>query len=92
MPEHVHEGSWEIVAAIEASGTFSLDGKEERLRPQQIVLVPPGTKHAWKPDPGTKLVAIQMYSPPGPEQRFYALAAADKDGGVPPAAPDAGKR
>jgi mannose-6-phosphate isomerase-like protein (cupin superfamily) len=92
VPEHTHDASWEIVAAVEASGTISLDGKEQRLGPRQIVVVPPGTKHAWKPDPGTKLVAIQMYSPPGPEQRFIALAAADKDGGVPPAAPDAGKR
>lgn len=83
VAEHTHPTSWEILAAIEASGTFSLDGKESRLGPRQVVVVPPGVKHAWKPDPGTKLVAIQMYAPPGPEERFVTLAAAEKDAGKP---------
>lgn len=83
VAEHVHQGSWEVLASVEAAGTFTLDGKEQRLGPRQIVFVPPNTKHAWKPDPGSKLVAIQMYSPPGPEQRFVALAAAEKDAGKP---------
>ncbi|MBX3191431.1 MAG: cupin domain-containing protein [Labilithrix sp.] len=78
VPEHTHAGTWEILAAVEASGTFVLDGVEARLGPRQIVFVPPGAKHAWKADPGTKLVALQMYSPPGPEQRFVALDAAEK--------------
>lgn len=82
VAEHSHEASWEILAAVEASGTFVLDGTEGHLGPRQIMLVPPGSKHAWKPDPGSKLVAIQMYSPPGPEQRFVGLAAADKDAGA----------
>lgn len=87
VAEHVHAGSWEVLAAIDAAGTFTLDGKDQRLGPRQVVFVPPNTKHAWKPDPGSKLVAIQMYSPPGPEQRFVALAAAEKD-----ALKDAGSR
>lgn len=90
VPEHTHAGTWEILAAVEAAGTFTLDGKEHRLAAKQIVFVPPDTKHAWKPDPNAKLVGIQMYSPPGPEQRFLALAtqaAPTGDGG----APDAGK-
>jgi hypothetical protein len=82
VPEHVHSGSWEILAAVEASGTFVLDGTEGRLAARQIVIIPPGSKHAWKPEPGSKLVAIQMYSPPGPEQRFLGLAAAEKDAGA----------
>jgi hypothetical protein len=32
-------------------------------------------KHSWTPDPKSELVAIQLYAPPGPEQRFRALAA-----------------
>ncbi len=85
VAEHEHPTSWEILAAVEASGTMVLDGTEVRVGPRQVVLVPPGAKHAWKPDPGSRLVAVQMYSPPGPELRFGALAAADKgavkDGG-----------
>ena len=79
--EHAHADSWEIVCAIEAAGTFTQDGKEQRLSPGQVVAIPPGAKHAWKPDPGKSLVAIQIYAPPGPEQRFRVLAAP----------PDAGK-
>lgn len=83
VAEHVHAGSWEVLAAIDAAGTFTLDGKDQRLGPRQVVFVPPNTKHAWKPDLGSKLVSIQIYSPPGPQQRFVALAAADKDAGKP---------
>lgn len=84
VAEHVHEKSWEILAAIDAAGTFTFGAQETRLGPGQIVGIPPNTKHSWKPDPGSKLVAIQMYSPPGPEQRIIALAASEKA--------DAGKR
>jgi quercetin dioxygenase-like cupin family protein len=90
--EHTHPTSWEVLAGVEAAGTFTLDGKDQRLGPRQVVFVPPGARHAWKPDPGSKLVAIQMYSPPGPEQRFAALAAAERDAGAAPSASDAGKR
>jgi mannose-6-phosphate isomerase-like protein (cupin superfamily) len=83
VAEHVHKGTWEILAAIHASGTFVLDGKEARLGPRQVVVVPPDAKHAWRPDPGSNLVAVQLYWPPGPEQRFVALGAADTDAGAP---------
>lgn len=85
VAEHDHPTSNEILVAIEASGTFMLDGKESRLGPKQIVFVPKGTKHSWKPDAGSKLVAVQLYDPPGPEQRFIALAAAAQDAGAPDA-------
>ncbi len=74
VAEHTHPQSYEVVAALEAAGTFTLDGKEARLGPKQVVVVPPGAKHAWRPDPSSKLVAVQLYAPPGPEQRFIALA------------------
>jgi mannose-6-phosphate isomerase-like protein (cupin superfamily) len=86
VPEHTHPTSWEILCAVEAAGTFTLDGKPSRLAARGIVTVPPNTKHAWQPDEGSRLVAIQLYSPPGPEQRFRALAAAARDAGAPDAA------
>lgn len=89
VPEHSHPGSWELLAFADAAGTLTVDGKEQRIAPKQVVAIPPGAKHAWKPDQGAKLVAIQVYSPAGPEERFAALAAAEKDAGAPP---DAGKR
>ena len=73
VPEHVHETSWEIVGTIEGQGTFTLDGTPKRLGPRAVVAVPPGTKHAWTPDPQSKLIAVQFYWPAGPEQRFREL-------------------
>jgi mannose-6-phosphate isomerase-like protein (cupin superfamily) len=73
--EHSHDKSWEILCAIEAAGTFTLAGHPKRLGPRTCVFVPPATKHSWQPDPGSTLVAIQLYLPPGPEQRFKKLAA-----------------
>ena len=78
VAEHTHETSWEILCAIHASGRFALGGAQAdaaRLGDRQVIVVPPNTKHAWKPDPGTELEAVQIYVPPGPEQRFKKLAA-----------------
>jgi mannose-6-phosphate isomerase-like protein (cupin superfamily) len=74
---HKHDDSWEVLAAVDAAGTFVLDGKAQRLGPRQIVFVPKNTMHEWRPDPGSNIVAIQIYDPPGPEQRFKKLAAGE---------------
>lgn len=82
VPEHRHPTSVEILAAVEASGTFTMNGAEKRIGPRTIVTVPKDTPHSWRPDTGSKLVAIQLYVPPGPEQRFLQLDADDKDAGA----------
>jgi mannose-6-phosphate isomerase-like protein (cupin superfamily) len=74
VAEHDHAGSWEILLAKEGRGTFTIAGREQRLEAGQVVYVPPGVKHSWKPDAGTRLIAAQVYVPPGPEQRFRKLA------------------
>jgi mannose-6-phosphate isomerase-like protein (cupin superfamily) len=76
VAEHVHAEQWEILAAVEAAGTFTLNGVPRRLGAGVVVAVPPGTRHSWQPDPGSTLVAVQLYDPPGPEQRFVGLAKA----------------
>ncbi len=78
VAEHAHDGSWEVLCAYEAAGTFTLAGSAARLSPKTCVTVPPNTKHAWAPDTNTALRAFQIYEPPGPEQRFKALAAKEK--------------
>ena len=78
---HVHEGSWEVLAMLRADGSFAsapdkdareLTGKKEK--DGDVAIVPPGTKHAWLPGGTKPLVGIQLYVPPGPEQRFKQLA------------------
>jgi mannose-6-phosphate isomerase-like protein (cupin superfamily) len=75
VPEHAHAGTWELLCAVDAAGTFTLAGAPSRLGARMCVTVPPDTKHSWQPDPGSTLTALQMYWPPGPEQRFKKLAA-----------------
>jgi mannose-6-phosphate isomerase-like protein (cupin superfamily) len=74
VAEHDHGPSWEVLCAIEGSGTFTIDGVPRRIVGPAIVAVPPGRRHSWQPDAGVKLVAVQVYAPPGPEQRFKALS------------------
>ncbi len=75
VPEHAHAGTWELLCAVEAAGTFTLSGAPQHLGPRTCVTVPPDTKHSWQPDAGSTLSAVQMYWPPGPEQPFKKLAA-----------------
>ena len=84
VPEHAHAGTWELLCAVEAAGTFTLSGTPQHLGPRTCVTVPPDTKHSWQPDAGSTLSAVQMYWPPGPEQRFKKLAADELAGGPPP--------
>jgi mannose-6-phosphate isomerase-like protein (cupin superfamily) len=81
VPEHAHDTSWEILCALKAAGTFTLAARPQRLGDRTCIAVPPGVKHSWQPDPGgPSLVAVQLYAPPGPEQRFKKLAAEGANG------------
>lgn len=80
VAEHAHAGSWEVLVAVEGEGSFVLDGAPHDVHDESVVVIPAGKKHAWKPVPGKKLVAFQLYLPPGPEQRFRTLA---EDAGAP---------
>jgi mannose-6-phosphate isomerase-like protein (cupin superfamily) len=74
VAEHAHAESWEVLAASEGAGEFTLGGAPRRLKARDVVYVPPATPHSWKPDNGKVLFAIQFYSPSGPERRFRQLA------------------
>lgn len=86
VAEHAHEGSWELLAAISAAGRLHIPAQQVSgveasvLEHDRIVTagtiayVPASVRHAWSPDGTHPLIAVQSYSPPGPEQRFRALA------------------
>ncbi len=85
VAEHAHPGAWETLVALSAAGHLHLPAQRvgERDLPARdrtvtdgtVVYVPADVRHAWVPDGTHPLVAIQVYAPPGPEQRFRALAA-----------------
>jgi mannose-6-phosphate isomerase-like protein (cupin superfamily) len=76
---HVHEKEWEHMAILQGEGDFTRgEGEGERiLHASEGVLftVPPATRHQWKPAGSRPFLGIQVYTPPGPEQRFKKLAA-----------------
>jgi mannose-6-phosphate isomerase-like protein (cupin superfamily) len=105
VAEHAHPTSWEVLLALQSAGTLRVPAQpapgadggaglptaEHAMATGSVAYVPIGLRHAWQPAGTVPLVAIQAYAPPGPEQRFRALAGmAPVDGGV--AAGDAAAR
>ncbi|WP_394838198.1 hypothetical protein LVJ94_14930 [Pendulispora rubella] len=81
IAEHAHDASWEIVCTVQARGFFTLDGQTKPVGPRQVLMIPPGAKHAFTPEAGSTLSAIQFYWPRGPEQRFRELDKKDRHSG-----------
>ncbi len=76
---HAHPGAWECLAILEGDGDLSCApaGKLEKIHLEkgQLACIPEGATHAWTPSGKSPLVALQVYTPAGAEQRWKALAA-----------------
>ncbi len=87
IAEHDHP-TWEHIAILEGAGTMKLAGNDQRVSAGSIFHIPKGVKHSFTPNGTSRLFAVQIYTPSGPEQRFMKLAAeAAKTGGAGEAAP-----
>jgi mannose-6-phosphate isomerase-like protein (cupin superfamily) len=73
IAEHVHEGSWEHLVVLEGQGTMTLAGERVPVKAGEALFMPQGAPHAFEAS-GGRLLALQIYAPGGPEQRFKALA------------------
>ncbi|HEY8087041.1 MAG TPA: cupin domain-containing protein [Polyangiaceae bacterium] len=75
---HAHDHEWEILAVLAGDGALvrTIDGREETtpIAPGTFASIAPGVTHAYRPAGTSALVAVQLYLPPGPEQRFKKLA------------------
>lgn len=78
VAEHDHAREWEILAVLEGDGALvqrpAAGERRAEVKPGTIVSIPAGVRHAWQPSGKAPLFAIQVYAPPGPEQRFKKLA------------------
>lgn len=83
VARHLHDASWEILAPLTADGIFKrgsspgpeiTDLTEIPMTDGQIAAMPKNTLHQWIPAGTKPLFAVQIYVPPGPEQRFKKLA------------------
>jgi mannose-6-phosphate isomerase-like protein (cupin superfamily) len=81
VAQHRHDASWEILVALRGEGTCkraataaATDVAPLSVSDGTVVAIPKGALHAWEPAGTKPLVALQLYVPPGPEQRFKQLA------------------
>jgi mannose-6-phosphate isomerase-like protein (cupin superfamily) len=78
VPQNVHEHEWEILAILSGDGTLvrTVGGREDSapIAAGTFVSIAPGVPHAYRPAGTSPLVAVQLFLPPGPEQRPKKLA------------------
>jgi mannose-6-phosphate isomerase-like protein (cupin superfamily) len=81
VAEHAHDKERECLAVLEGAGELITkprgpDGPASpiALVPGAVACVDAGVRHAYRPAGTMPLLAIQVYTPPGPEQRFKKLA------------------
>jgi mannose-6-phosphate isomerase-like protein (cupin superfamily) len=76
--QNVHEHEWEILAILSGDGTLvrTVGGREDAtpIAAGTFASIAPGVLHAYRPAGTSPLVAVQLFLPPGPEQRFKRLA------------------
>lgn len=68
VPEHVHAQETEMLYILEGAGTMTIAGQDVAVTPTSVIQIPPNTKHAFSATAAVR--AVQVYTPPGPEQRF----------------------
>jgi mannose-6-phosphate isomerase-like protein (cupin superfamily) len=80
VPQNVHEHEWEVLAILSGDGTLvrTVGGREDDtpIAAGTFASIAPGVPHAYRPAGTSPLVAVQLFLPPGPEQRFKKLASA----------------
>jgi quercetin dioxygenase-like cupin family protein len=70
IAEHVHAHETELLYVLEGSGTMTVAGTDVAITPTSVMQIPPNTPHSFVATTAVK--ALQVYTPPGPEQRFKA--------------------
>jgi quercetin dioxygenase-like cupin family protein len=68
VPAHRHAAETELLYLMRGGGTMTVGAVELAVTETSAVQVPPGAEHSFRATAAT--TAIQLYAPPGPEQRF----------------------
>jgi quercetin dioxygenase-like cupin family protein len=71
VPQHVHEHETELLYLLSGSGTLTVDGVDMPVGPTTVVQIPPNVPHSFVA--ADAVTALQLYAPPGPEQRFKKM-------------------
>jgi len=71
VPPHRHDEETEMLYLLSGSGTLVVDGVELQVGATSTVQIPPNVEHSFSA--AEPVQAIQIYVPPGPEQRFKKM-------------------
>lgn len=71
VPEHVHAKETEVLYLEAGAGTMTIAGVAIAVDEHAVIQIPAGVPHAFTATAPTR--ALQLYTPPGPEQRFKTM-------------------
>ena len=71
MPAHVHAKETEVLYVLAGGGTMTVGGVAIAVDANAVIQIPAGVEHAFTASAATR--ALQIYTPPGPEQRFKTM-------------------
>ncbi len=72
VPRHTHPGSTEVLYVVSGGGTLTVGSETFPFAAESVIHIPPDQPHGAKFAPEEKTLAVQIYAPAGPEQRFKA--------------------
>ena len=65
---HYHKKTTEIYVVLEGEGAIELDGEQRPIRAGDVILIPPGTRHAAR----GQVKVLNVVTPPfDPEDEFF---------------------
>ncbi len=70
VKRHKHDTSKEVLIVLEGSGILTIQGKEVHVDAPAVLEIPKQTEHDFRVTSETRVRAIQIYLPAGPEHRF----------------------
>ena len=68
VPEHVHAGAAELLLLVSGRGVMTIAGEAIPVSAGMAIYIPPDTPHSYRGE--REMEAIQVYAPPGAEERF----------------------
>jgi mannose-6-phosphate isomerase-like protein (cupin superfamily) len=74
IPRNVHHTEWEHIAVLSGRGTTDLGAERRAIKPGVLLHIPAGVPHDFSANDSEPLIAVQIFVPSGPEQRFVELA------------------
>lgn len=72
VPEHAHARETEALYTFAGAGTLTVAGTAVAVTSTSVTQIPASTKHSFVATEDMR--AVQIYTPPGPEQRFKVAA------------------